>query len=137
MSVGESAAAERGRSGRRTRAGCCDSGRGPAPRVPCLPSAHPFARDPQALSGLSCQNSLSAGRAWGGPPDPDPLLTAIPVCFLQSFRNLSSALGCMSPATSSQILARKRRRGVSLFTVLLKKKKLTERATSSLWDLQP
>lgn len=44
-------------------------------------------------------------------------LTAIPVPPTPPFRNLSSALGSMSPTTSSQILARKRRRGVSLFTV--------------------
>jgi hypothetical protein len=38
--------------------------------------------------------------------------------FFSLPRNLSSALGSMSPTTSSQILARKRRRGVSLFTLL-------------------
>jgi hypothetical protein len=37
--------------------------------------------------------------------------------FFSLPRNLSSALGSMSPTTSSQILARKRRRGVSLFTL--------------------
>ncbi|KAM5281931.1 hairy/enhancer-of-split related with YRPW motif protein 1 isoform 1-T1 [Ctenodactylus gundi] len=48
--------------------------------------------------------------------------------------NLSSALGSMSPTTSSQILARKRRRGVSVFMIIEKRRR--DRINNSLSELR-
>lgn len=118
---------ERGRervSRRRRSAARAGGERGPAAvtagegrRPGALPALRPsLGAGPAGAVGPKLPEQSERGESAGATlRTADPLLTATPVCFSQSSRNLSSALGCLSPATSSQILARKRRRGVSLF----------------------